>query len=133
MATISLTQSNQEFREKVRDFLGDMSDDIVTDSMIDTQKDDLAIPTLEDKGVDGSSSKINVAVAALTAELAFKSWLKKNRVGGGGEALSVSMDIESYRKDLENQTQMALQRVGVTWAPDSSSAAFVDSTTGWFS
>lgn len=133
MATVTVSMSDAEFINLVREaMLGDISEDIVTDTMIDEQKDRVVIPLLEDKGVDGSSDKIDTAVAALTAEKAFKSWLKKQRIGGGGEALSVSLDIESTMKDLEDQSQTALQRVNVTWSPRGEGAAFVDSTTGWF-
>lgn len=130
--SVTTTLTDQEFRDLVRDLMGQLDSSIIPDDTIDEHKKRFAIPKLEQRDIDGSSDAIDTALAAYTAERSFKSWLKKQRIGGGGEALSVSLDVDAMEQDLEEQTQEAMSQIGITWQTKEGPAPFVENSEGWY-
>lgn len=125
---ITTTLKDQAFRDEVRTALGELDQEVVSDAMIDQQKDRFVIPDLEDHGIDGSNDEIDTALIAMTAEKAFKRWLKKSQITSGQS--SVAINTKEHKKDLEQQTAEALSQLGIEKAPGSVGTPFVDSSDG---
>lgn len=131
--SITLTSDvdqDQEFVDEVRLAMGKISQSRIPKDTILQQRDRLAIPYLENRGVSGSSKAIDTAVIMLTAEYSFESWLKKKRMRSG--ELSINLDVEGYRKELVEQSQTALANIGIAHQPSKGPASFTESTDGWF-
>lgn len=130
MTEINTSLSENEVINEVRTMLGGLGPNHIPDGTIIQQKERFAVPDLEAKGAEGSDSDIETAVLAYTAELAFKSWLKKKRIVT--DEVEASFDIEAYRKEVEEQAEDALRRVGIDHGvSDDTGVAFSDSTDGW--
>lgn len=127
--SISLTISDTNFVDEVRTALGELDNDVIADSMIRQQKKRFVIPELEEKGIDGSNDKIDTAVIAITAEKAFKSWLKKSQVTSG--QTSVSINVTEHRQNLEEQSATALSQLGIEKSPGSTGTPVVESSDGF--
>lgn len=110
--------------------LGGLGSKQIPDDTIIQQKERFAVPYLEKKGAEGTETEIETAALAYTAELAFKSWLKKRRMAS--DEMTATFDIDAYREEVEEQAQQALGQVGIEHGmSEESGTAFVDSTDGW--
>lgn len=129
--SVSTSLKDSVFKTEVRTALGELGSKKVSDAMIEQQKKRTVKPFLARNGIDGSSDKIDNAMIFMTAEKAFKAWLKKSRVTLSD--IDVTLDIKGYRKDLEEQTKTALMDLGINYSPAEGPIDFMETTDGFLS
>lgn len=111
---VERTIDDEDFIERVRQSLGNIEEDRITDDVILNAEDTFVQPYLKehlDEDHDEDQDNLNNAYIAFTAEMAFKSIPALSTVSGGG--LTANISVSQMRRDLIMKTDMALAQIGL--------------------
>jgi hypothetical protein len=123
MADFTLSITNSELIDEVRDSLAGLDTTKIPDDTIQQTTDRFVVPLLNDnipKEVKNKQSEyqdaFDTAVIAWTAELSFNAWMTYTRLRDA--EVEAYTDPKNYKKQLKQRTNLALQLVNTTRPSD---------------
>lgn len=109
--------SDSDLIDEVRTALGEIDSTKVPDDTITQTADRFVVPLLDDISPnDVDQDSFDNAVIAMTAEVAFSSWLTITRLGDA--EIQAYIDPEQYLSQLKEKTNFALRQVNTTRPPE---------------
>lgn len=123
MADFTLSLTDQELIDEVRDSLAGLDASKIPDSTITQTSERFVVPLLNDNIPSGVKNKQNEyqnyfdsAVIAWTAELSFNAWMTYTRLRDA--EVEAYTDPSNYKQQLKQRTDLALQLVETTRPSD---------------